>query len=307
MSVVLDRLEVGDEPGVDREKDRAGDERRDEPRGGTGELADARALRRAEEEEREERRDSDRRKVELEVEHHADQHPGRDVPAAQPRPRDPRHERERAEHREAGEVPAARQRQRVEDEARDDRGCRRAELAEQQAEPDRTDRKPEAVEEERPAPAAYPERELVRVEDERILVLDHLRVELVAVQHPRCDAQQNPLVAGGDRLAAKQHESEPVEQGERAGTDHPSAHRDARDGAHAGLEGAPCAAAVSEDCLEPIHVAVPGEARARPSRGRAHRAWPRAHRRRAAARPPPPSASPSPGTTRRTFSPSTRP
>ena len=150
----------------------------------------------------------------------------------------------------ARDVPRARQCQRIHEKARDDRGARGAKLAEQKRERQCGDPEPDAVEEERTAPASDPHARRVRVEEERILVLDRVGVEAVTVEDSRCDAEEDSLIARENRLAAKQHERDSEHQRPGADNDPARAHRRndrAAGGAPScqGFDGDPCAAAAS--------------------------------------------------------------
>ena len=175
--------------------------------------------------ERRERRDRDAGERKLEEQDDAEDGARAGERAPEPEPRGERGDRERREHRETGLVPADRERERIDERAGEDGRARRAQLAQEQADRQAGEREPEAVEQERAAPVPEPERGGVGVEEQRILRLDDVAVEVIAVEEPRGDAHVHALVAGDGGVAAHENEREAEEQRARPHGDPARAHR----------------------------------------------------------------------------------
>ena len=74
------------------------------------------------------------------------------------------------------------------------------------------------------APSTSPKGACVRVIEKWILVVENVGVQPVTVEHPRRDAEEDPLVARDVRIPPQQDEQEPEAEREHRNSDRPSAH-----------------------------------------------------------------------------------
>ena len=182
VDVVRDRVEVGAQFAAHAQQERAEGERDSGSAGHIDGAASAAGTGVADEEKGDQRSGDHQPEIELEQHRDDDEEPRGGGGTPSPQPKCERGDGERGHHRRTRHVPRRRQRERIDDRARDDGERPDAKCAQRHRQPDGAHREPDHLEREWPTDARDPKGQSVRVEEEGILVVEDVRVEPIAIQ-----------------------------------------------------------------------------------------------------------------------------